>query len=110
MLSLFLLFSIVLWYAIDWLKKGISALKLPDPWYEASILAIALVVGTLLAFQFNLDAFVLASELMSITPPIEQSVVGIIFGGIVLASGSGGVFELLKAIKGRPTPEDEPPV
>lgn len=109
MLALFTVFSIVLWYIINWLKKFITKAELPDLWYDLIVLAIALVGGLLLAVQFRLDAFVLASEILSLTPPIEHSLTGVVFGGLVLASGSGGFFELLKALKGRPEPEQEPP-
>lgn len=106
MLGLFMLFSVTIWYLIDILKQNLSKAGMPDAIYNLVIWAIALGAGFLVAFQFKLDAFVMASEIMNgvlEVPKIEPSITGYVFGGLVLASGSGGVNAFLKAIKGDKT-------
>lgn len=113
MLGLFLLFSITLWYLIDIIKQGLLKFSLPDLVYNGIVWGLAIAGGMLLAFQFKLDAFVLASEIMnSVLPvtPIEPTLTGNIFGGLIIASGSGGVNAFLKALKGTKEPPSEPPI
>lgn len=111
MTTQFFLFSIVLWYLIGRVKKFIPRLKLSDLLYDVIIIVLALGGGMLLALQFKLDVFVLLAEVMKPGTTIEPTFTGQVFGGLVLASGSSGVFELLKAINGRtePIPETPPP-
>lgn len=99
MVGIFILFSLVLWYLIEWLKKVSEGFGLPDWAYRAGVFITALAGGVLLALQFRLDVFIMLAEVMGHTG-IEESLTGQIFGGLVLASGSGGVYELLKAVKG----------
>ena len=85
--------------------------NLPDAAYNIVIWIIALGVGILISFQFKLDAFVLASEIMTgfvFFTPIELTITGQVFGGLLLASGSGGVNAFLKALRG--LKPEEPPV
>ena len=109
MLGLFLLFSMTIWFVVDILKQNIKLINLPDTVYNVIVWIVALAVGMLISFQFKLDAFVLASEIMTgFIPftPIEPTITGYIFGGLLLASGSGGVNAFLKALKGlKPTEE-----
>lgn len=107
MIGMFTMFSAILWYLIDIFKallkqlKDTSKLSLPDLAYDAIVWVIALGGGMLLAIQFNLDAFVMASQLMSDVieiPEIVPSITGNIFGGLLLASGSGMINGLLKAL------------
>lgn len=107
MVGIFILFSLVLWYLIEWLKKVVEGFKLPDWAYRAGLLVTALAGGILLALQFKLDVFVMMSEVMG-QGNIQSTLTGQIFGGLVLASGSGGVYELLKAVKGGELVELEP--
>ena len=109
MLGLFLLFSMTIWFLVDILKQNIKLLNLPDSVYNIVIWVVALGVGMLISFQFKLDAFVLASEIMTgFVPiaPIELSITGQVFGGLLLASGSGGVNAFLKALRGLKPPEE----
>ena len=112
MLGLFLLFSMTIWFLVDILKQNIKLLNLPDSVYNIVIWVVALGVGMLISFQFNLDAFALASEIMTgFVPftPIELTITGQVFGGLLLASGSGGVNAFLKALRGlKPVPPEEP--
>ena len=114
MIGMFTMFSAILWYLIDIFKdvltrlKGAGKLTLPDLAYDAIIWVIAIGGGMLLALQFNLDAFVMASQLVGDViemPEIVPTLTGNIFGGLLLASGSGVINGLLKAL-GRKT---EPP-
>ena len=114
MIGMFTMFSAILWYLIDIFKgvltrlKGDGKITLPDLIYDAIIWVIAIGGGMLLALQFNLDAFVLASQLVDDVieiPEIVPTLTGNIFGGLLLASGSGVINGLLKAL-GRKT---EPP-
>lgn len=110
MLGLFTLFSAVLWYLMDNFKRWLTGLKeakhfdAKDIVYDLVLWVTALVVGMLLALQFKLDAFVLASQIMDgvvEVPTIEPTVIGNVFGGLLLASGSGFMNGLLKAL-GKP--------
>ncbi len=96
MVGVFIVVSLVLWYAIEWVKKVIDGEMTPR---RIAILVLALACGVLLAFQFRLDAFVMASQFVGVDA-LEPSLLGKVFAGIVLASGSAGIFELLKALKG----------
>lgn len=112
MLGLFLLFSMTIWFLVDILKQNIKLLNLPDTIYNVVVWAVALIVGMLISFQFRLDAFVLAHEVMKGFIPIEiieLSITGQVFGGLLLASGSGGVNAFLKALRGLKPPIDEQP-
>lgn len=103
MLGLFLLFSMMIWFVLDLLKSKIRLIKMSDEIYDVVIWAIALAIGTFISFQFKLDAFVMASEIMKEFVPleiIELSITGQIFSGLLLASGSGGVNAFLKALRG----------
>lgn len=113
MLGLFTLFSAVLWYLIDILKRALNHFKeakhfnIHDVVYDVIVWVAAIGGGMLLALQFKLDAFVLVSQLMDKVfevPNIDPSVTGYIFGGLVLSSGSGFMNGLLKAIGKRPEP------
>ena len=109
MLGLFLLFSMTIWFLVDILKQNIKLIGFPDPVYNIVVWVVALGVGMLISFQFKLDAFVLASEVMKGFIPIEVidiSVTGQVFGGLLLASGSGGVNAFLKALRGLKPPEE----
>lgn len=115
MIGMFTMFSAILWYLIDIFKellnklKGTGKITLPDLAYDAVVWVIALGGGMLLAMQFNLDAFVLASQLIDGVvemPDIAPTLTGNIFGGLLLASGSGVINGLLKALGKR----QEPPV
>ena len=115
MIGMFTMFSAILWYLIDIFKELLSKLKgtgkitLPDLVYDAFVWVIALGGGMLLAMQFNLDAFVLASQLIDGVvemPEIVPTLTGNIFGGLLLASGSGVINGLMKALGKR----QEPPV
>ena len=107
MLGLFLMFSMIIWFLLDFLKPKLALIKLPDAIYDVILWACALAVGTFIAFQFKLDAFVLASDIIvGFIPfgPIEPSITGQVFGGLILASGSGGVNAFLKSLGGlKPT-------
>ena len=114
MIGMFTMFSAILWYLIDIFKDVLTRLRsdgkitLPDLVYDVIIWVIAIGGGMLLALQFNLDAFVMASKLVSDVieiPEIAPTLTGNIFGGLLLASGSGVINDLLKAL-GRKT---EPP-
>lgn len=96
MVGVFIMISLVLWYVIEWVKKVIDGEMTPR---RIAILVLALIGGVLLAFQFKLDVFVMAAQFMGVEG-IELSLIGQIFAGMVLASGSAGVFELLSALKG----------
>lgn len=100
MVGAFLLFSVVLWYVIDWIKRFVGDFKLPELPYKVGLLVVAIAGGILLSLQFRLDAFVMLAQALN-QPDIPPSLTGEIFGGLILASGSGGVYELLKAVKGR---------
>lgn len=100
MVGAFLLFSVVLWYVIDWIKRFIGEFKVPELPYKIGLLVVAISGGILLALQFKLDAFVMLAQALN-QPDIPSTITGQIFGGLILASGSGGVYELLKAVKGR---------
>ena len=121
MIGLFTLFSAILWYLIDIVKEVLGKFreandrKLPDLLYDLVIWVLAIGGGMLLAIQFKLDAFVLVSQLMDNVieiPVIEPTFIGNIFGGLLLASGSGVINKLLKAIGGRDenSPPEEPTV
>lgn len=112
MLGLFLLFSMTVWFIIDIIKQNLKLANLPDAAYNIVIWIIALGVGMLISFQFKLDAFVLASEIMAGIIPVESlepTMTGYVFGGLLLASGSGGVNAFLKSLKGL-KPEEPPEV
>lgn len=104
----YLVFAVLLWWAIEWVKRYMEKFELDEKVRELVILALALVGGIGMAIGYNLDLFVLLGVQES------QSLAGQIFAGIGIASGSGGVFELLKAIQniGNITitgEEDKPP-
>lgn len=108
MIGLFTMFSAILWYLIDIIKEALTKYhetnaehKFPDLVYDLIIWVIAIGGGLLLAIQFNLDAFVLVSQLMDNVLPIPEvapTITGSIFGGLLLASGSGMINGLLKAL------------
>lgn len=103
MLGLFLLFSMTIWFLLDFIKPKIALIKMPDVMYDIVLWVVALAIGVFVAFQFKLDAFVLASDIMiSFVPfePLQPTITGQVFGGLLLASGSGGVNEFLKALSG----------
>lgn len=112
MVGLFTLFGAVLWYLLDNFKRWLNGLReakhfnVNDVVYDLVLWVTAVVVGMLLAIQFKLDAFILASQLMDNVvqlPDIEPSFIGYIFGGLLLASGSGFLNGLLKALGKRDT-------
>ena len=109
MFGAFVLFSVVLWYLIDWIKTFVGYTKLPETPRQIVLFLVAVAGGVLLALQFKLDVFVMLSQVMN-QPDVPSTLTGEIFGGLVLASGSGGVYELLKAVKGREEPPEVPDV
>lgn len=109
MIGLFTMLSAVLWYLIGVLKNLLTQFsgekkRIPELVYDITIWVVAIGGGMLLAIQFQLDAFVMASQLMEgviAVPEVLPSLIGSIFGGLLLASGSGVINGLLKAI-GKP--------
>lgn len=96
MIGLFTLVAMVLWYIVEWIKKVM------DGEMDARriiILAFSVAGGVFLAFQYRLDVFVLAAEVMGIDG-LQITTAGHVLAGIVLASGAAGLFELLKALRG----------
>lgn len=113
---MFTILSIVLWYALDFIKKILTRVsgeekRINDLTYDLIVWGIAISLGMALSFQFRTDAFVIVSQLMrgiSKIPIIKPSIMGQIFGGLLLASGSGVVNNLMKAInKEIPEPPKE---
>lgn len=106
MIGMFTMLSAVLWYLIDFIKKILTKISgenkiIKDLVYDIILWVIAIVGGLLLAFTFKLDAFVMVSQMMrGITkiPIVDSTVVGSVFGGLLLASGSGTINALFKAI------------
>lgn len=116
MIGLFTLVGAVLWYLIDIFKRGVNSLReakkfnVADIVYDLVVWVAAVALGMVLAFQFKLDAFVLVSQLMDNVipvPEVEPTLLGYIFGGLTLASGSGFMNGLLKAI-GKKGPDTIP--
>lgn len=103
----YLVFAILLWWAIDWVKRYLVKFNCPAMVQEVIVLVLALGGGIGLSVFYQLDLLILLG--------IQEngSLVGQIFAGLGIASGSGGVYELLKAIKGIGSVEtveiDEPP-
>ena len=101
MLGLFLLFMTI-WFLVDILKQNIKLLNLPDSVYNIVVWVVALGRGDAHIVSIQpLTPFVLASEIMTgFVPftPIELTITGQVFGGLLLASGSGGVNAFLKAL------------
>jgi hypothetical protein len=96
MIGLFSLVAVVLWYIVEWVKKVIDG---EMDLRRIFILVLSVVGGAFLAFQYRLDVFVLAAEMMGIEG-LQITTAGHVLAGIVLASGAAGVFELLKALRG----------
>lgn len=96
MIGLFSLVAVVLWYIVEWVKKVIDG---EMDLRRIFILVLSVVGGVFLAFQYRLDVFVLAAEILGIEG-IQITTAGHVLAGIVLASGAAGVFELLKALRG----------
>lgn len=89
----YLIFAVLLWWVIEWIKRYMVRFEVRDKVREIIVLILALVGGFGLAFVFDLDLLVLLGV------QDAASDVGRVFGGFGIASGSGGVYELLKAIK-----------
>jgi hypothetical protein len=98
----YLIFAVLLWWAIEWLKKYMEKFNLTERVQDIVILALALGGGIGMAIGYNMDLFVLLKI------QDAPSLFGKIFAGLGIASGSGGVFELLKAIKsiGNTSPDE----
>lgn len=89
----YLIFAVMLWWAIEWIKKCMDKFQINGKAKDIVILILALFGGTGMAIGYNLDLFVLLGV------QDAPTIVGQIFAGLGIASGSGGVFELLKSIK-----------
>lgn len=98
--ALYTIVSVVMWYVIDWIKSIFVSQEVPEKLYQLIMLVLCLGVGIGLALAFKLDAFVLVAALMrqiiADIPVIEPSLVGYIFGGLMLASGSGAIHKISK--------------
>ena len=90
----YLVFAILLWWAIDWVKRYLVKFNCPAMVQEVIVLVLALGGGVGLSMFYQLDLLTLLGV------QENGSIVGQIFAGLGIASGSGGVYELLKAIKG----------
>jgi hypothetical protein len=99
----YLIFAVLLWWVIEWIKRYLVRFEVPDKVREIIVLILALVGGFGLAFVFDLDLLVMLG--------VQEvaSDVGRVFGGFGIASGSGGVYELLKAIKNIGVQPETPP-
>lgn len=92
-MQIYLIFAVLLWWAIGWIKRYLIKFKCPELVQEIIILILAVAGGAGLALTFNLDLFVMLGVHDA---PTEA---GLVFGALGIASGSGGVYELIESIK-----------
>jgi hypothetical protein len=84
-MAILIIFSLVLWWAIDRVKKAWE--RLPCASLVTSMVALA--IGLALAFAQNLDL------LFALSLTDAPGFVGRIFAGVALMAGSSGINELL---------------
>ncbi|MDI9520589.1 MAG: hypothetical protein QM308_05470 [Bacillota bacterium] len=89
----YLVFAVLLWWAIEWVKRYLVKFSCPKMVQEIIVLILALGGGLGLSIYYKFDL------LMLLGVQENNSIVGQVFAGLGIASGSGGVYELLKAIK-----------
>lgn len=86
------LLSIVIWWAIDQIKRLYPVFKVPETAGKIITVCVAIIAGGLFAWCYHLDLFV-ALGLFD-----QVSVGGQVFAGIAMAAGSSAIYELIEKV------------
>ena len=86
------LLSIVIWWAIDQIKRLYPVFKVPETAGKVVTVCLAIIAGGLMAWGYHLDLFV-ALGLFD-----EPSVGGMVFAGIAMAAGASAIYELVEKV------------